>query len=189
MKRVGEEQQAVAGKFLGCEHRGRPSAQRAPAENERLGGELAAGVRSHGGDAFLQARHGVRMTGPFLAVKKVEANDVEPAAEQRLGYREHAAIGHVAASAVRADEERAACRRERRLEYRGGFLFADSDPPRSWGTHGGRRRAIARYFIRSLILARAVRAHSSSNWPPGAPLTPRPPMVVPPAMMAIAPCA
>ena len=33
------------------------------------------------------------------------------------------------------------------------------------------------YLIRSAILARAARAHSSSNWPPGAPLTPIPPMI------------
>src|SRR5258708_18248044 len=41
-------------------------------------------------------------------------------------------------------------------------------------TADGVRRSVS-YFILSLTLARAVRAHSSSNWPPGAPLTPRPP--------------
>jgi len=46
-----------------------------------------------------------------------------------------------------------------------------------------------RYFIRSLILPRAARAHSSSNWPPGAPLTPIAPIVWPPAWTATAPCA
>ncbi len=56
------------------------------------------------------------MTGPFLAVKEVEANDVKPAPAQRPRECEHAAIGHAAACAVRADKERAACRRERRFE-------------------------------------------------------------------------
>ena len=47
----------------------------------------------------------------------------------------------------------------------------------------------AGYFIRSAILARAARAHSSSNWPPGAPLTPIPPMMASPALMATPPTA
>ena len=42
---------------------------------------------------------------------------------------------------------------------------------------GDKPTAVGFYFTLSLILARAVRAHSSSNWPPGAPLTPSPPMV------------
>src|SRR6267378_1715071 len=85
MQGIGEEQEPLAGKFLGCEHRSRASAHRAPAEDEGLQSDFAAGVRSHGGDAFLQARHGVRMAGPFLAVKEVEADNVEPAPAQVLG--------------------------------------------------------------------------------------------------------
>src|SRR5262245_58940411 len=46
-----------------------------------------------------------------------------------------------------------------------------------------------RYFIRSWILAMAARAHSSSNWPPGAPLTPMAPTACPPAMMVTPPTA
>src|SRR6266700_3440984 len=173
MERVGEEQQAVAGKSVRREHRSRAPAHRAPAEDEGLRRDFAARVRGHGGDAFLQAGHGVRMAGPFLAVREVEANDVEPASAQALGHREHAAAGR--------------CRRW--LEDRGGFLFADSDPPRRLSAHCRWSRADARYFIRSLILASAVRAHSSSNWPPGAPLTPSAPIVWPPAWTATAPCA
>src|SRR3982074_1312137 len=105
MERVGEEKQAVAGKSVRSEHRSRPSAHRASAKNEGLRPELAAGVRRHGGDAFLQARHGVRMGGPFLAVKEVEADDVEPAPAQVLAHREHAAVAHVAAGAVRENKK------------------------------------------------------------------------------------
>src|SRR5437868_14591420 len=46
-----------------------------------------------------------------------------------------------------------------------------------------------RYFIRSWILAMAARAHSSSKLPPGAPLTPIPAIVFPPAMIATPPTA
>src|SRR5215510_9754634 len=42
-------------------------------------------------------------------------------------------------------------------------------------------------FIRSLILARAARAHSSSKFPPGAPPTPIPPIGSLPAMMVTPP--
>ncbi len=48
---------------------------------------------------------------------------------------------------------------------------------------------VMRYFIRSAILAIAARAHSSSNCPPGAPLTPIAPMMVSPALMATPPTA
>ena len=118
MKRVGEEQEAFAGKSVRREHRSRPSAHRASAENERLRPDFAAGVRGHGGDAFLQARHRVWMAGPFLAVREVETNDVEPALEQRLGHPEHAAVAHVAAGAVRENKKPAAGRCRRGLEHR-----------------------------------------------------------------------
>ena len=59
------------------------------------------------------------------------------------------------------------------------------------GTHC--RKVIASaawsYFIRSWILARAARAHSSSKLPPGAPLTPNPAIAVPPAMTVTPPTA
>src|SRR2546426_8504542 len=99
MKRVGEEQQAVARKFLSHEHRSRPSAHRPSAEDEGLRPDFAAGVRGYGGDGFLQAGHGGRMAGSFLAVKEVEAKDLTPASAQRLGYLRHAAIRHRAARA------------------------------------------------------------------------------------------
>src|SRR2546427_5169141 len=54
---------------------------------------------------------------------------------------------------------------------------------------GTRQRALPAYFIRSWILAMAVRAQSSSNWPPGAPLTPSAPIAFPPAMMVTPPTA
>ena len=50
-------------------------------------------------------------------------------------------------------------------------------------------RRSCNYFIRSRILARAARAHSSSNWPPGAPLTPIAPIAIPLAMMVTPPVA
>src|SRR2546422_7529410 len=50
-------------------------------------------------------------------------------------------------------------------------------------------QAHARYFIPSWILARAARAHSSSNWPPGAPLTPIAPIAAPPTMIVTPPTA
>ena len=53
----------------------------------------------------------------------------------------------------------------------------------------GRRSCAGPYFIRSWILAMAARAHSSSNWPPGAPLTPIAPMGVLPAMIVTPPTA
>ena len=56
-------------------------------------------------------------------------------------------------------------------------------------TAGNCSQANLGYFIRSRILARAARAHSSSNWPPGAPLTPIAPIAVPPAMMVTPPVA
>src|SRR4029077_11532502 len=43
------------------------------------------------------------------------------------------------------------------------------------------------YFIRSLILSSAARAHSSSKLPPGAPPTPIPPIGLPPAMIVTPP--
>ncbi|TMJ57232.1 MAG: hypothetical protein E6G90_03520 [Alphaproteobacteria bacterium] len=43
------------------------------------------------------------------------------------------------------------------------------------------------YFMRSWILAMAARAHSSSKLPPGAPLTPIPPIAFPPLMMVTPP--
>src|SRR5439155_7586903 len=45
------------------------------------------------------------------------------------------------------------------------------------------------YFIRPWILAMAVRAHSSSISPPGAPLTPIPPIAFPSTMMVTPPTA
>jgi len=45
------------------------------------------------------------------------------------------------------------------------------------------------YFMRSWILAIAARAHSSSKFPPGAPLTPIPPIAFPPIMMVMPPTA
>ena len=51
------------------------------------------------------------------------------------------------------------------------------------------RPTTAPYFIRSAILASAARAHSSSIWPPGAPLTPIAPIAAPPAMMVTPPTA
>src|SRR5439155_11168884 len=163
-------------------------AHRAPAEDEGLRRDFAAGVRGHGRDAFLQARHGIRAPGTLLLVKEIETNDVKPASTQLFGHPEHPAVGHVAAGAVRADEERAVRNCEGGLEDRGSFLFSDLDPPFT-RAHGGCVHASARYFIRSLILARAPRAHSSSNWPPGAPLTPSAPIAAPPAMMVTPPTA
>src|SRR5260221_13831685 len=189
MKRVGEEQQNVVWKSVRGEHRSHASAHRTSAENERLRPDLAASVRGHGSDAFLQSRHRVRVAGTFLAVREVETNDVKPALEKRFGHPEHAAVAHVAAGAMRENKKPAAGRCQRGLEDRRSLFRADLDPPSRSSAHDGWSRADGRYFIRSLILARAPRAHSSSNWPPGAPLTPRPPMVLPPAMMAIAPCA
>src|SRR5260221_11688484 len=108
MKRVGEEQQTVACKSVRGEHRSHASAHRASAENERLRPDLAASVRGHGSDAFLQSRHRVRVAGPCLAVREVETNDVKTALEQRLGHAEHAAGVHVAAGAMRKTKEPAA---------------------------------------------------------------------------------
>src|SRR5258708_36824365 len=70
------------------------------------------------------------MAGTFLAVREVETNDVKPALEQRFGHPEHAAVAHMAAGAVRENKKPAAGRGQRGLEDRGGFFFADSDPPR-----------------------------------------------------------
>src|SRR5207249_10255389 len=53
----------------------------------------------------------------------------------------------------------------------------------------GRGSLTPAYFIRSWILAMAARAHSSSNWPPGAPLTPIAPIAFPPAMIVTPPTA
>jgi len=50
-------------------------------------------------------------------------------------------------------------------------------------------RRLSAYYIRSWILAMAARAHSSSNWPPGAPLTPIAPIAWPPAMIVTPPTA
>src|SRR3989454_12826633 len=142
MKRVGEKQQAVAGKSVRCEHRSRASTHRPSAEEEGLRRELAAGMRSHRGDAFLQARHRIRTAGTLLLVEEIEPNDVKPAAAQRLGPPEHAAVAHVTAGAVRENKEPAAGRRQRGLEDRGGLLFADSDPPRGRDAHGGWDRVV-----------------------------------------------
>src|SRR5882724_9786171 len=147
MERVGEEQQTVAGKSVRGEHRSHASAHRASAENERLRPDLAAGVRGHCSDAFLQARHRVRMAGTFLAVREVETNDVKPALEQRFGHPEHAVVAHMAAGAVRENKKPAAGRCQRGLEDRRGLFRADLDPPRGWGAHGGWSRADALYFI------------------------------------------
>src|SRR3954466_10373668 len=53
-----------------------------------------------------------------------------------------------------------------------------------WGRAARPSPVRDRYFIRSWILAIAARAHSSSKLPPGAPLTPIPAIVFPPAMIA-----
>src|SRR5207302_8027621 len=60
-------------------------------------------------------------------------------------------------------------------------------PPGSGDCADARR--LGAYFIRSWILAMAVRAHSSSNWPPGAPLTPIAPTAAPPTMIVTPPTA
>src|SRR2546427_9987547 len=108
MKRVGKKQQAVAGKSVRREHRSRASTHRTSAEEEGLRRELAAGLRRHRGDAFLQARHPVRTAGTLLLVEEIETNDVKPPAAQRLGHPEHAAVAPVAAGAVRGNKKPAA---------------------------------------------------------------------------------
>ena len=60
-------------------------------------------------------------------------------------------------------------------------------PQRTRSSGGDLMQVAARYFIRSWILARASRAQSSSNRPPGAPLTPIAPIATPPALMVTPP--
>src|SRR5262249_62372740 len=78
----------------------------------------------------------------------------------------------------------------------GGLLVCEGavgreDPVARVGVDLGRRELLRHdlYFTRSLILAKAVRAHSSSNCPPGAPLTPIPPIAVSPALIVTPPTA
>jgi hypothetical protein len=69
---------------------------------------------------------------------------------------------------------------------RGGSCLGAVRAARRGCVSGG---AAACYFIRSLIFASAARAHSSSSWPPGAPLTPIAPIAAPLAMMVTPPTA
>jgi hypothetical protein len=74
--------------------------------------------------------------------------------------------------------DRRRLRRRHRLTTGERSRIADSRPD-----------AGGRYFIRSWIFAMAARAHSSSKLPPGAPLTPIPPIAFPPTMMVTPPTA
>src|SRR2546422_10368112 len=105
MKRVGEKQQAVAGKSVRCEHRSRASTHRTSAEEEGLRRELAAGMRSHRGDAFLQARDRVRTAGNLLLEEGIEKNDGKTPSAQRLGQPQHPAGAPGAAGAGRENKK------------------------------------------------------------------------------------
>ncbi len=92
---------------------------------------------------------------------------------------------------TRAKTQSAPSKRAKKRKRFFAFLASWRESIRRWHANGGAKcsQANARYFIRSLILARAARAHSSSNWPPGAPLTPIAPIAFPPAMMVTPPVA
>ena len=93
---------------------------------------------------------------------------------------------------TRAKTQSAPSKRAKKRKRFFAFLASWRESIRRWHAHGGwevQPSANARYFIRSLILASAARAHSSSNWPPGAPLTPIAPIAFPPAMMVTPPVA
>jgi hypothetical protein len=148
VQRVGEQQQAIAGKRIGCQHRRGSSTHRPPAENDAVRSDLAAGVRRDSDDAFLQARHRVRTTGSFFPVREVETNDVEAALAQPFGHRQHAVVGHVAAGAMGADIERAGWRFQGGLENcRDVVVGTHLDPPVHTGVAQCHGRAIVSIVI------------------------------------------
>ena len=105
MQRIGEEEQTVAGKAIGCEHRGDAPAHGAAADDERL---LAAHAGDDRLEALAQHRHRIGTARALVAIREVEAHHLNAARAQRRGRGEHGAVVHMTAGAVRADEDCAA---------------------------------------------------------------------------------
>src|SRR4029077_2376954 len=90
-----------------------------------------ANVSNDGDVALFQPRHRVRSTRPFVAVEKIEPDDLQTAPAQLSADGDHALVVHVAAGTVRANEQRTGGSSQRGLEHGGGFLVsAHFDSPR-----------------------------------------------------------
>jgi hypothetical protein len=74
-------------------------------------GELGANALHYGRDVSLQDGHRIGPRRVLRALGKVEARDIGAARAQRFRDALHAAIGHVAAGAVRANERSVRARR------------------------------------------------------------------------------
>src|SRR6266404_5910067 len=104
MQWIREQKQSVALESLGGEHRRRPTAHRASADDESPGTQLLASALNDRREALLELRHRVGPSGfPFL-VKEVEADDANPTSAKRVRGIEQPTIIHVPARSVRADE-------------------------------------------------------------------------------------
>ena len=89
----------------------------------------------------------------------------------------------------RATTEKDALKNVKDEETKDAVKKAMNEPRFSAIFGGGRLEHVPDIHHPPEGVERAARAHSSSNWPPGAPLTPIPPMMLPPAMIATPPTA
>jgi hypothetical protein len=82
-----------------------------------------------GGDAFLETWHRVRATRAFLLVQEVEPDDAYSARTESVRQGKYAAVIHVPARTMRADEDDSLLCILRRLEDGARVFSADSDSP------------------------------------------------------------
>src|SRR5438270_9686613 len=129
MQGISEQQQSVAREPFGGKNRGGSPAHRASADEGRAWIDLPSSARDNRLHARLEARHRVRPAAAFFPVKKVESDHVEAPFAQHAGESNHAAIHHVPARAVGANEYRLSILRKPGVVNSGGLVAFDSDAP------------------------------------------------------------
>jgi len=103
MQRIGKQQHAVAFEAVRGEHRGGAAAHGAATDDEF---SPSPHFRRNLGNGLFEDWHGIGPLRALLPVRKVEPHHVHTHGLERLGDGRDAAVGHVAARAVRADERR-----------------------------------------------------------------------------------
>src|SRR6202022_26841 len=129
MQWIREQQESITLESVRGQHRRCPSTHGSSADYQLLRLDLLAHARDDGSDALLEPRHRVRAAGLFLFVEEVEADDAEPPRAESVRGLNDAAVVHVSARAMRADEDDVLLRSLGWLKYRRRLSPADPDSP------------------------------------------------------------